>query len=58
MTAGEGGRPGDVMGAIPLIQGLKSEVVVRDPVAREVFRFEPLSYEEAVRRVLAESPRP
>lgn len=44
--------------AIPLIQGLKSEVVVRDPVAREVFRFEPLSYEEAVRRVLAESPRP
>ncbi len=44
--------------AIPLIQGLKSEVVVTDPAAREVFPFEPLSYEEAVRRVLAGSPRP
>ncbi|MHB8869642.1 MAG: NAD(P)H-binding protein [Thermoleophilia bacterium] len=44
--------------AIPLIQGMKSEVVVTDPAAREVFPFEPLSYEEAVRRVLAESPRP
>lgn len=44
--------------AIPLIQGLKSEVVVRDPAAREVFPFEPLGYEEAVRRALAESPQP
>lgn len=58
MSVGGGGRPGGVMSAIPLIQGLKSDVVVRDPAARKVFRFEPLSYEEAVRRVLAESPRP
>jgi uncharacterized protein YbjT (DUF2867 family) len=44
--------------AAPLIEGMKSEVVVRDPAARELFEFEPMGYEEAVRRVLAEAPRP
>ena len=44
--------------ASPLIEGLKSEVVVRDPVALELFDFRPMGYEEAVRRVLAEAPRP
>jgi uncharacterized protein YbjT (DUF2867 family) len=44
--------------AAPLIEGLKSEVVVRDPSARELFDFEPMGYEQAVRRVLEEAPRP
>lgn len=44
--------------AAPLIEGLKSEVVVRDPVALELFDFRPMGYEEAVRAVLAEGPRP
>ncbi|MHB9149665.1 MAG: NAD(P)H-binding protein [Thermoleophilia bacterium] len=44
--------------AAPLIEGLKSEVVVRDPVALEMFDFRPMGYEEAVRTVLAEAPRP
>ncbi len=39
--------------AHPLIEGMKSEVIVRDPLARELFPFEPVGYEEAVRRVLA-----
>lgn len=38
--------------AHPLIEGMKSEVIVRDPAARELFPFEPVGYEEAVRRVL------
>ena len=44
--------------AAPLIEGLKSEVVVRDPVALDLFDFRPIGYEEAVRRVLTEAPRP
>jgi uncharacterized protein YbjT (DUF2867 family) len=39
--------------ATPLIEGLRSEVVVRDEAARDMFPFEPVGYEEAVRRVLA-----
>jgi uncharacterized protein YbjT (DUF2867 family) len=44
--------------ATPLIEGMKSEVVVKDPAARQLFDFEPVGYDEAVRRVLAEAPRP
>ena len=36
----------------PLIEGLRSEVIVRDPIAREIFDFEPMSYMEAVRLAL------
>jgi len=43
--------------AHPFIEGLKTEVVVRDPAAREIFGFEPVGYEEAVRRVLVEQPQ-
>lgn len=42
--------------AHPLIEGLKTEVVVRDPATREIFPFVPVGYEEAVRRVPAEQP--
>jgi uncharacterized protein YbjT (DUF2867 family) len=42
--------------ATPLIEGLRSEVVVRDRTALELFAFGPIGYEEAVRRVLAEAP--
>ncbi len=42
--------------AHPLIEGLKTEVVVHDPAAREIFPFTPVGYEEAVQRVLAEQP--
>ena len=42
--------------AHPLIEGLKTEVVVHDPAAREIFPFSPVGYEEAVQRVLAEQP--
>ena len=39
--------------ARPLIDGLKSEVVVRDPVALEIFpSIQPVGYEEAVRKAL------
>ena len=36
----------------PLIEGLRSEVIVHDPAAREVFDFEPMPYGLAVRRAL------
>ena len=42
--------------ARPLIEGLKTEVIVKSPLARELFPFEPLGYEEAVRRVLQVDP--
>jgi hypothetical protein len=39
--------------ARPLIEGLSSEVVVRDPAARDLFpAIQPMGYEEAVRRAL------
>jgi hypothetical protein len=44
--------------ATPLIEGLRSEVVVRDGTARRLFDIDPLGYEEAVRRVLEVAPRP
>ena len=34
--------------AAPLIEGMKTEVVVRDPKALEVFRVRPMGYREAV----------
>jgi uncharacterized protein YbjT (DUF2867 family) len=34
--------------AVPLVEGLSTEVVVRDPRAREVFRVEPMPYREAL----------
>ena len=37
----------------PLIEGLASEVVVRDPSALDVFNFKPRPYAEAVRQALA-----
>jgi uncharacterized protein YbjT (DUF2867 family) len=42
--------------ARPLIEGLKTEVVVTSPLARELFPFEPVGYEEAIRRVLEKEP--
>ncbi len=36
----------------PLIEGLRSEVIVNDPSASEIFDIELLSYEEAVSRAL------
>jgi uncharacterized protein YbjT (DUF2867 family) len=36
----------------PLIEGLRSEVVVNDPIALDLFDIELLSYEQAVRRAL------
>lgn len=41
--------------ARPLIDGMKSEVIVRDGTARELFPFQPIGYEEAVQRVLVNS---
>lgn len=42
--------------ARPLIEGLKTEVVVKSPLARELFPFEPVGYEEAIKRVLEKEP--
>lgn len=42
--------------ARPLIEGLKTEVIVKIPLARKLFPFDPIGYEEAVRRVLKEDP--
>lgn len=44
--------------ATPLIEGLRSEVVVHDGTAGRLFDIRPLPYEDAVRRVLEESPTP
>jgi uncharacterized protein YbjT (DUF2867 family) len=38
--------------ARPLIEGLKNQVIVEDPAARQLFAFEPLGYEEAVKLAL------
>lgn len=38
--------PGDI--ARLLLEGLKSEVIVRDDTARRIFNFTPISYEQAV----------
>jgi hypothetical protein len=38
--------------ARPLIEGLRSETVVRDPAALEMFDVAPMGYERAVRRAL------
>ena len=42
--------------ARPLVEGLRSEVVVRDDTARRVFPHDPLSYREALRLALATPP--
>jgi uncharacterized protein YbjT (DUF2867 family) len=42
--------------ARPLIEGLKTETIVKSPRARELFDIRPIGYEEAVRRVLREDP--
>jgi uncharacterized protein YbjT (DUF2867 family) len=42
--------------ARPLIEGLKTEVVVKSRLARELFPFEPIGYEEAIKRVLEKQP--
>ena len=42
--------------ARPLIEGLKTEVVVKSPLARELFPFEPMGYEEAIKQVLEKEP--
>jgi uncharacterized protein YbjT (DUF2867 family) len=36
----------------PLIEGLRSEVVVHDQSARQIFRFKPMTYAQAVRNAL------
>ena len=41
--------------ARPLIEGLRTEVVVRDHAAREIFGFEPLGYREALARAIDRS---
>jgi uncharacterized protein YbjT (DUF2867 family) len=42
-----------------LIEGLRNEVVVRDPLARELFpKIEPVDYDSAVRLALADRPDP
>ncbi len=38
--------------ARPLIEGLRSEVVVRSPAPAERFRLEPMGYEEALRQAM------
>ena len=38
--------------ARPLIEGVKNQVIVEDPAARQLFGFTPLGYEEAVRTAL------
>ena len=38
--------------ARPLIEGLKNQVIVEDATARQLFAFEPLGYEEAVKLAL------
>jgi uncharacterized protein YbjT (DUF2867 family) len=38
--------------ARPLIEGLRNEVIVHDDTARQMFDFEPMSYEAAVRLAL------
>jgi len=43
--------------ARPLIQGLRNEVVVRDDRIRGLVPFEPMGYEEAVRRAMALTDR-
>jgi uncharacterized protein YbjT (DUF2867 family) len=42
--------------ARPLIEGLKTETVVKSPLARRLFPIDPIGYEEAVLRVLLEDP--
>ena len=42
--------------ARPLIEGLRTEVVVQSPLSRELFDFEPMGYEEAIKRVLEKEP--
>jgi uncharacterized protein YbjT (DUF2867 family) len=39
----------------PLIEGLRTEVIVRDHTARAIFGFEPLGYREALTRALDRS---
>jgi uncharacterized protein YbjT (DUF2867 family) len=43
--------------ARPLIEGLKTEVIVKSPIARKLFDFAPIGYEEAVRAVLEVEPQ-
>jgi len=43
--------------AHPLIEGLRSEVIVTDHTARRLFPFVPMNYREAVKRALEEQPR-
>ncbi|MGD8780786.1 MAG: SDR family oxidoreductase [Ignavibacteria bacterium] len=38
--------------ARPLIEGLKNEIIVKDNTARNIFNFQPISYEDAVRFAL------
>ena len=41
--------------ARPLIEGLKNQVIVEDPTAREMFGFKPMGYEDAVRFALKQA---
>jgi uncharacterized protein YbjT (DUF2867 family) len=43
--------------AHPLIEGLRSEVIVTDDTARRLFPFAPMSYRDAVKRALEEQPK-
>ena len=38
-----------------LVEGLKNPMVVRDPLALEVFSIRPINMAEAIRRAIAES---
>jgi hypothetical protein len=41
--------------ARPLVEGLRTETIVTDPTGAAPFGIEPLSFEESVRRALAET---
>ena len=50
-------RPGDAgrhQGGAPLVEGLTTATVVTDPSGAEPFGIEPESFDEALRRALAE----
>ena len=48
--------PVDADVARPLVEGLTVETVVTDPPARELFDVDPIGFDEALRRALAEDP--
>ncbi len=50
--------PVDTKVARPLVEGLRTETIVTDPSGAEPFGIKPLSFDEALRRALAEEREP